>query len=121
MSELRTRMINEMSLRRLAVRTQQSYLGAVTGLARHYGLPPDQLDTQQVQDYLLHLTVEKQLAWSSINVAVSGLRFFYHHTLGWEPMRLIIPPRQRPSTLPEVLSVEEVVSFHFLRGKKITT
>ena len=41
-------------------------------------------------------------------MAVCGLRFFYHATLGWEPMRLIIPPRKRPSTLPEVWSGEEV-------------
>ena len=108
MSELRTRMVNAMVLRRFSPRTQQSYVGAVRGLAAYYHIPPDQLDAQQVQDYLLYLTVEKQLAWSSINVAVSGLRFFYHATLGWEPMRLVIPPRKRLSTLPEVWSGEEV-------------
>ena len=108
MSELRTRMVNAMVLRRFSPRTQQAYVGAVRGLAAYYHIPPDQLDAQQVQDYLLYLTADKQLAWSSINVAVSGLRFFYHATLGWEPMRLVIPPRKRPSTLPEVLSGEEV-------------
>jgi len=41
-------------------------------------------------------------------VALSGLRFFYHQTLGWERFELVIPPRKRPSPLPEVFSVEEV-------------
>jgi integrase/recombinase XerD len=108
MSELRTRMTNDMVLRRFSPRTQQSYLDAVKGLAVYYHAPPDQLDPQQIQAYLLHLTAERKLAWSSVNVAVSGLRFFYHNTLGWERLQLIIPPRKRPSPLPEVLSVEEV-------------
>ena len=108
MSELRTRMIHDMALRRFSPRTQESYLGAVKGLAAYYRTPPDRLDPKQIQDYLLHLMVERELAWSSLNVAVCGLRFFSHTTLGWDPMDLVIPPRKRPSPLPEVLSVEEV-------------
>jgi site-specific recombinase XerD len=101
-------MLDEMVLRRFSPRTQGSYLAAVQGLARYYNTAPDLLDPQQIQDYLLYLTVERDLAWSSVNVAVSGLRFFYHATLGWDRLQLFIPPRKRPSPLPEVLSVEDV-------------
>ena len=108
MGELRTRMIDAMQLRRFSPRTQESYLAAVAGLAKHYRQPPDQLDAEKIQAYLLHLTVERCLSWSSCNVAVSGLRFFYQQTLGWDALRLPIPPRRKPSKLPEILSHQEL-------------
>jgi site-specific recombinase XerD len=108
MTELRTRMLNQMILRGFAPSTQKSYVGSVKGLAEYYAIPPDQLHAEQIQNYLLHLTTEKQLAWSSLNVAVSGIRFFYFHTLGWDQFQLPIPERKQPQQLPEVLSVEEV-------------
>jgi integrase/recombinase XerD len=83
-------------------------LAAVAGLAKHYHQPPDQPDATKIQAYLLPLTVERGLSWSSCNVAVSGLRFFYQQTLGWEGLRLPIPPRRKPSKLPEILSHQEL-------------
>jgi integrase/recombinase XerD len=108
MGELRTRMTNAMQLRRFSPRTQELYLAAVAGLAKHYRQPPNQLDAEKIQAYLLHLTVERGLSWSSCNVAVSGLRFFYQDTLGWDAMKLPIPPRRKPSKLPEILSHQEL-------------
>ena len=108
MSPLRQRMMDEMTLRGMSSRTHESYLGAVYGLARYYKQSPDQLSIEQVRAYLLHLERERQLSWSSLNVAASGLRFLYFHTLGWEQTRMDIPPRKTPSRLPEVLSRDEV-------------
>jgi len=108
MSELRQRMIDQMTLRGFSPRTHESYLEAVTGLARYYKQSPDQLSAEQVRQYLLYLERERHLAWNSLNVAASGLRFLYFDTLKWEPVKLEIPPRTTPRRLPEVLSREEV-------------
>ncbi|MBI4455433.1 MAG: site-specific integrase, partial [Acidobacteria bacterium] len=108
MGELRTKMIDAMSLRRFSPRTQQAYLAAVTGLTKHYKESPAQIDVEKIKAYLLHLTVERGLSWSSVNVAVSGLRFFYLQALGWDQVKLSIPPRKRPSPLPEILSRQEL-------------
>jgi integrase/recombinase XerD len=108
MSELRQRMIDQMTLRGFSPRTHESYLEAVTGLARYYKQSPDQLSAEQIRQYLLYLERERHLAWSSLNVAVSGLRFLYFDTLKWEPVKLEIPPRTTPRRLPEILSREEV-------------
>jgi len=108
MSELRQRMIDEMTLRGFSPRTHESYLGAVKDLARYYNQPPDRLSTEQVRQYLLYLERERHLSWSSLNVAASGLRFFYFDTLKWQPVQLDIPPRTTPRRLPEVLTREEV-------------
>src|SRR5918996_332930 len=107
MGALRTRMIEEMKLRNFSPRTQQSYLVAVIGLVKHYHRSPDQLTQEEIRAYLLHLE-KRGLSPSSRNVAISGLKFFYHQMLGWNDKQLFIPPRKRSWRLPEVLGQKEV-------------
>jgi integrase/recombinase XerD len=108
MTPLRQKMINDMKLRRFSTSTQQAYVDAVAGLAKFYNQAPDKLNEENVQAYLLHLMEDRKLSWSSCNVAVSGLRFFYDKTLGSHSMCLAIPPRKQKKQLPEILSVEEL-------------
>jgi integrase/recombinase XerD len=108
MGTLRNKMIDAMNLRRFSLRTHESYLGAISSLSRYYKLPPDKIDAQQLQAYLLHLTVERGLSWSTCNVAVSAFRFFYVEVLGRERTDLPMPPRKKPTKLPEVLSRQEL-------------
>ncbi len=108
MSELRTRMTNDMMLRGMSAKTQDSYLRVVAQMATFYNRSPDQITDEEVQSYLLHLIRERKLSWSSCNVAVYGLRFFYHQTLGREKTMFHIPGPRMPSKLPEILSREEV-------------
>jgi integrase/recombinase XerD len=107
MGVLRTRMIEEMKLRNFSPRTQQSYLAAVIGLVKHYRRSPDELTQDEVRSYLLHLE-KRGLSPSSRNVAISGMKFFYHQMLGWNDKQLFIPPRKRSWQLPEVLGHKEV-------------
>ena len=109
MGMLRDRMIEEMKLRNFSAATQKSYLYAVTRLTKHYKRPPDQLDKEQIRAYLVHLTVEKKLSPNTMTGQISGLRFFYNETLGWDETKLFIPPRKKSSPLPEVFSPSEVV------------
>lgn len=108
MSKLRTRMIDDMTLRGMAAKTQDGYVRAVAQLAVYYHRSPDRISDREVQSYLLHLMRERKLSWSSCNVAVHGLRFFYHQTLGREKTTFHIPGPRKPSRLPEILSQEEV-------------
>ena len=107
MGALRDKMIAEMKLRNFAARTQKSYLAAMVGLAKHYRQFPDQLTEEQIRTYLLHLP-ERGLSPSSRNVAISGLKFFYHQILDWDEQKLFLPPRKGSWRLPEVLSQNEV-------------
>ena len=108
MTPLRQKMISDMKLRRFAQKTQDAYVASVAGLAKYYNQSPDLLDKEKIQTYLLHLMEERRLAWSTCNVAVSGLRFFYTQTLGIDSMRLGIPPMKSEKKLPEILSMEEI-------------
>mgnify|MGYP001589264278 CR=1 FL=1 len=107
MTELRKKMIRDMQLRRFAERTQESYLGAVTRLAKHYKQSPDLIPEEQARDYLLYLLNVRKLSWSSCDLHANGLQFFYRVTLG-RPGTFILPPRKHAQRLPEVLSTAEV-------------
>jgi integrase/recombinase XerD len=108
MGALRERMVREMQLREFSSSTQTLYLATLTDLARYHHLAPDTLDGTQIQDYLLYLTRERHLAWSSVSVAASAIRFFYTQTLKRPEIAMAIPPRRKPRRLPYILSAEEV-------------
>jgi integrase/recombinase XerD len=57
---------------------------------------------------LHHLLVERRLAWSSCHHAAAGLTVFYTKTLGWDVLHLHLPPRTRPSPLPQIRSIAEL-------------
>jgi integrase/recombinase XerD len=108
MTELRTRMDNDMLVRGMAERTREAYLAAVTRLARHYHRAPDRLSPAEVQAYLVHMLREEHLAWSTCNIAVQAFRFLYHTTLGRAVPAFTIPAPKQPQRLPEILSPAEV-------------
>jgi len=108
MTELRRRMDQDMVLRGMSERTREAYLGAVRGLARYYRRPPDQITAEEVQAYLLELLQVRKRAWSTVNIAVHGLRFLYHVTLKRDAMTFSIPSGHAPATLPHILSTDDV-------------
>ena len=108
MSTLRKQMEADMVLRGMSERTRESYVAAVAGLAKYYSRSPDQVSEAEVQRYLLHLIEERKLAWSSCNIAVSGLRFLYHTTLKRREAQFDIPRARAPQKLPQILAREEI-------------
>jgi site-specific recombinase XerD len=109
---LRQLMIEEMQIRNLAPRTQVSYVQQISKFARHFGKSPELLGPGDIRTYQLHLAQDKQLAASSILVAVAAIRFLYNVVLkrGWN-LDEIIPTCRRPQTLPVVMSLDEVSRF----------
>jgi integrase/recombinase XerD len=101
-------MLEDMQLRGLATRTQESYLAAVRQLAQHYGKSPDQITEEQLRQYFLYLHNVKRVAPNTANVALNAVKFLYTYTLQrpWPFRDLIRPPL--PQKLPVVLSPEEV-------------
>ena len=97
MGVLRDRMIEEMKLRNFSPATQESYVYAVSRLARYHHKSPDQLSKEDIRAFLVHLTVERKLSPNSLTGYCSGLRFFYNETLGWDENKLFIPPRKKSS------------------------
>jgi site-specific recombinase XerD len=111
MGTLRKQMDEDLVVRGMAVRTREAYLGAVAGLAKHYGRRPDRIGEAEVQNYLLHLIQERKLAWSSCNIVTQGLKFFYRVTLKRREAQFGIPSARQPQKLPQILAREEVAAL----------
>jgi integrase/recombinase XerD len=108
MTPLRQRFSHDLQLRNYAPRTVSTYVAAVARFAAHFGRSPDQLGTDHVRQYQLHLLAQKA-SWSRFNQTACALRFFYGVTLGRRDQVPFIPFGKRPRTLPHVLAPEEVV------------
>jgi len=105
-------MLEDMQIRNLAAATQRAYLEHVARFARHFGRSPALLGPEEIRAYLVYLTTERQLAPSTIIIAVAALRFLYRVTLRkqWS-VEAVIPAPKTPCTLPVVLSPAEVMQF----------
>jgi integrase/recombinase XerD len=108
MGTLRRQMDADLVVRGMATRTRKAYLGAVEGLAKHYGRRPDRIDEAEVQRYLVHLIEQRKLAWSSCNIVTQGLKFFYRVTLKRPEGQFEIPTARQPQKLPQILAREEI-------------
>src|SRR6266481_5379915 len=75
MGILRDRMIEEMKLRNFSPATQESYVYAVSRLARYHKKSPDQLSKEDIRAFLVHLTVERKLSPNSRRDTVRGCVF----------------------------------------------
>jgi integrase/recombinase XerD len=94
----------------MAPKTQEAYVRSVRDLAVHYHKGPDRITDDEIKDYLVHLAQEKQLARSSVNVAVNGMRCFYDLVLkrDCEHLKRIIPHSKKAIRRPRVYSVAEL-------------
>jgi integrase/recombinase XerD len=110
MTTLRQQFIRELVIRGTSPRTQESYVAAVYGLARHYHQAPDQISDEQLKDYMFYLAQERKLAPASLNLTNCALRSFYQLVLQRpvEKVRLSLPWVARAIHRPRVYSVEEL-------------
>jgi site-specific recombinase XerD len=107
MSPLRRRMIEDMTIRKFAPKTQHDYVQGVKNFAAFLGRSPDTASFEDVRRYQLHLA-ESGVGVPTINQTVSTLRFFFKVTLGRPEIVEHTHAIHEPRKLPVVLSVEEV-------------
>ena len=81
MSPLRRRMIEDMTIRKFAPKTQHDYLQRVKNFAAYLGRSPDTASMEDVRRYQLHL-MARGIGVPTLNQTVSTLRFFFKVTLG---------------------------------------
>ena len=65
MTPLRQKMIEAMQVRGFSIRTHQSYLGAVSDLAKDYGRSPELLSREELQAYCLYWVKVRNLSGAS--------------------------------------------------------
>lgn len=110
-TELRTKFENFLTIQRKAPKTQKAYLAVVRGIANYFHRSPDQLNNDQIQEYLAHLVRDRKLSWKSCNVAFCALKCFYGKFLNRPTGEVTIPPRPRQRKLPEIFNMAEVAKL----------
>jgi integrase/recombinase XerD len=108
MTELRQRMMDAMVQRGFAQRTQETYIGAIWRMAKHYRRDPALYTPQEVQAYLLHMVKERKLSYSSMNQAACAAQFLFQTVLGHGRDQFHIPFAKVPAKQPELLAREEI-------------
>lgn len=93
-----------------SLRTEQSYLQWIRRFIIFHGKRhPREMGADQISAFLTHLAVQKDVAASTQNQALSALLFLYKKVLGIEPAWIQDVVRaKRPKRLPVVLSQETV-------------
>ena len=108
MTELRQRMLDAMVQRGFAARTQETYIGAIRRMAKHYRRDPAQYTVEEVQAYLLHMVKEEKLSYSTMNQAACAAQFLFQTVLGHKREQFHIPFAKVPAKQPELLARQEI-------------
>ncbi len=106
-SPLRRRMIEDMAIRHFTPKTQSDYIRNVRAFAVFLRRSPDLAEPEDLRRFQLHMAAEGASP-STMNAAVSALRFFFRVTLGRTGFGECLAATPSPERLPVVLSTEEV-------------
>ena len=106
-SPLRRRMIEDMTIRKLAPKTQQGYIRTIKDFAVFLGRSPDTASLEDIRRFQLHLA-QSGAQPPILNHTVSALRFFFRVTLKRHDIVEHTTFIRQPRKLPVVLSPEEV-------------
>jgi site-specific recombinase XerD len=106
-SPLRRRFIEDMTVRGFTAATQRGYLRAVADFTAFFGRPPDQADAENLRRFQVHMRSQGASA-TTMNAAVSALRFFFGVTLGRADAQAGMTTVREPRRLSVILSPEEV-------------
>jgi integron integrase len=98
-----------MRLKHFAPKTEESYLFWIRKYLRfHHLRPPREMGQAEVQAFLTHLAVDKQVAAATQNQAYSALLFLYRDVLGIDLGSINAVRASRTRNVPVVLAPEEV-------------
>ena len=106
-SPLRRRMIEDMTVRGFTASTQRGYIRAVKDFTVFLGRSPDGASAEDLRRYQLHMR-STGVSATSMNAAVSALRFFFTVTLRRRAATELMTTVRAPRKLPVVLSPQEV-------------
>src|SRR5260221_176316 len=107
MSPLRRRMIEDMTIRKLAPKTQQGYIRTIKDFAAFLGRSPDTASFEDVRRFQLH-RARNGAHVPILNHTVAALRFFFRVPLKRSDIIEHTTFLHEPRKLPVVLSPEEV-------------
>lgn len=113
MTPLRRQMLDAMTVRGFAARTQEAYVEALARMAPYFKRSPAELSAAEIEAYMLYLVKERKLSFSSVNQLSAASRFLFTHVLDKpEQGERTLPPIARtPQRRPELLAREQLAQL----------
>ena len=108
MTPLRRKMLDALMLRGMADRTQESYIDAVSRLARHYRRSPERLRRRRCSSTCCTSCANAISRARASTSTAAPFAFLYGTVLGLDGDSFQIPLAPAPQRLPEILSREEL-------------
>jgi integron integrase len=99
-------------VRHYSYRTEQQYVAWIRRYIRHHGLRhPSQLGGPDIESFLSHLAIQRQVSAATQSQALAAVLFLYKRVLNVDlPWLGTVVRATRPKRLPVILSREEVAS-----------
>lgn len=110
LTELLERFSKRISVSYTGRSTLKSYRRAVRDLSLFHSALPDDLEIDQILDYLHELRAQG-LGWAKIKIDVAGLKFFYREMTRDTAKADHIPYPKEEKTLPKILSRKELLQL----------
>ena len=110
--KLLERMRHAIRVRHYSIRTEEAYLGWARRFFAYTRRHPKELEADNINRFLTHLAIKKNVAASTQRQALSAILFLYRNVLKLDPpwIENIVRARQ-PKNLPVVLSKNEVAAI----------
>ena len=99
----------KMRVKHYSIRTEKTYVDWIKRYILHHGKRhPKEMGAAEVEDFLTHLAVTRNVSASTQNQAKSALLYLYKEVLGIELPWLDVTQAKTPQRLPVVLTQAEV-------------
>jgi integron integrase len=107
------RVRERLRLKHYSLRTESAYLGWIKRFIHFHGKRhPSDLGKKEVEAFLTHLALERNVAAATQNQALSALLFLYGEVLGLElPWLDEVTRAKKPARLPTVLTLAEIADL----------
>ena len=105
------RMWEDIRFRNLSNSTYKNYTRNIRNFFAFCRKPIEELDENDIRNFLHYLIDEKKYAPTTVNQSSAAIRFFFAVSLNRPMNYLQIPLKKVPTTLPDVLTREEVSSL----------
>jgi len=109
MSHIYRKFYEDLKLTGKSPRTIETYEKHLQKLEKFYNKTPDQINEEELRQYLLHMKDVNHYSEAFFKQAISSFRFFYWNILDhheWKTLKFLKPQKERK--LPDVLSRDEV-------------
>ena len=105
-NELYQRHLRLLKLQGKSQKTIDAYSRAVRRISEHFDCWPDQLTLEQRENFFSELVDSH--SWSTVKIDRKGLQFYWKHVLkrDWQWINIVKAPKI--SSLPDILTIDEV-------------